>query len=265
MIVKRIRLFVNNNQLSKQIEQVLSSKLVNNGYELVNGECDLAIAIGGDGSFLRMVRQNNFDSSCFYIGINTGTLGFLQELDIQDIDVFIAYLNEGNYVYDYYDVQKTALFVGNKVSTETSLNEVVIRDSKLNAIGLQVYVEQQFLENYYGDGLLISTTIGSSAYNMSFGGSIVDFNLKTMQLTPIAPVTNHKYSNLKNSIVMPANKTITVVPNRNELLLTIDGENVVVQGVNRISISIEQDKIKSLKFKEVGLSHRISSKLLRNN
>ena len=262
MLIRKVKLFVNNNEKSKLAAQLLKTALTTSGYELVETACDLAIAVGGDGSFLSMVRKNSFDTGCYYIGVNTGTLGFLQELSTEDIDDFISYLNTKEYRYDYFDLQETTVVADNNQYEFTSLNEVVIRHVGLNALELKVLINGEFLESYVGDGLLVSTTIGSTAYNMSFGGSIVDFDLKTMQITPIAPLTNRKYHNLRNSLVVPTSKIITVIPNKKDLILTIDGENVDCTNVKEINIKVVDTKIKCLRFHTADISSRIASKLL---
>ena len=262
MTIKKIKLFVNKKEKSKEVASLFKTALVSNGYELVENDCDLAIAVGGDGSFLGMVRSNNFDPNCYYIGINTGTLGFLQELSFEDLDDFIKYLKGGEYRYDYFDIQKTTVDTETSQYNFTSLNEVVIRRIGLNALGLKVLINKEELENYVGDGVLVSTTIGSTAYNMSFGGSIVDFDLKTMQITPIAPITNRKYRNLRNSLVIPDNKVITILPSKSDLILTVDGENKELTKVKKIEIRIDETKIKCLRFHTAAISSRIASKLL---
>ena len=88
-MIKNIKIFPNNNELSYKISKELTKKLISKGYNIVEDNYDLAIAIGGDGSFLRMLKQNNYNSNIFYIGVNTGTLGFLQEIKPDELDSFI--------------------------------------------------------------------------------------------------------------------------------------------------------------------------------
>ena len=88
-LINKIKLFPNDNEKSKEIEELLKQRLELANFEIVDSKYDLAIAIGGDGSFLRMVKNNVFDSETYYVGVNAGTLGFLQEISIEDIDIFI--------------------------------------------------------------------------------------------------------------------------------------------------------------------------------
>ena len=82
---------INSNQVNKSVEtkKILTEKLTNAGFEVTYEFCqdaELIISIGGDGSFLRMIKENNFNSDIYYIGINAGTLGFAQEVSIDNID-----------------------------------------------------------------------------------------------------------------------------------------------------------------------------------
>ena len=95
--VKKIKIFSNNNDKSKEIYEITKMKLVDNGFELVDDNFDLGIAIGGDGSFLRMVKKCNFNSNILYVGINSGTLGFAQEVSVEEIDSFIEELKDNKY------------------------------------------------------------------------------------------------------------------------------------------------------------------------
>ena len=98
--IKCFRLFSNDNERSKVVEEKVRDKLVKNNFIEDKDNYDLAIAIGGDGSFLRMVKQTNFNSDVLYVGINAGTLGFAQEVSIDDIDDFIEELKNGSYKVD---------------------------------------------------------------------------------------------------------------------------------------------------------------------
>ena len=172
-IINKVKLFTNDNEQSKMIENNVKEVLLKNNFEIVGKDYDLAIAIGGDGSFLRMLKHNTFNSNIYYVGINAGTLGFLQEIKPSEVEEFIANLNNNNFDIEEVGIQETTINTGDANSTFYSLNEIVIRDKELNAIKMDVEIDNNKLETFVGDGLLISTSIGSTAYNLSFGGSIV--------------------------------------------------------------------------------------------
>ena len=96
--INKVKLFVNDNEKSNIVAKDLELELLKYGFKVVNrGAYDLAISIGGDGSFLRMVKETKFNEDIYYIGVNSGTLGFLQEIDIKDTVDFVKRLNSDEY------------------------------------------------------------------------------------------------------------------------------------------------------------------------
>ncbi len=221
--IKRIKLFVNETDKAKEVASILTLKLCENGFEITDDFFDLGIAVGGDGTFLRMVKQSNFDKEVFYVGINAGTLGFAQEIGVEEIDSFIDCLKTGKFFYEEIGIQEVEVQTEEGRDTFSSINEIVVREEELNAINLDIYVDEKLLENYVGDGILIATSFGSTAYNRSFGGSIVYNKFHTLQITPIAPLNNKKYQSLPNSVILPSDKEITLLPTQcNNFIITVE-------------------------------------------
>ena len=262
--IKRFKIFSNDNEKSKQVEKIVMDKLVQNGFIFDNKSFDLGIAIGGDGSFLRMVKQTNFNSDILYVGINAGTLGFAQKVSLDSIDDFIDELKNDNYKVGSIGVQETKVVTSMSDSNFYSLNEIVVRHKELNTIVLDVKIDDVVLERFIGDGLLVATSFGSTAYNLSFGGSIVYNTFHTLQLTPIAPLNNKSYRTLLNPVILPENKVITLIPvNSKELLITVDGENSFYSGVDRIETIVDKKRIKCLRRKDYDFSKKINEKFLK--
>lgn len=263
--LKRVKLFCNNNEKSLIIKNQVEQKLVENGFLLVDKDYELAIAIGGDGSFLRMVKETNFNSNILYVGINAGTLGFAQEVSIDKIDEFILDLKTNNYKIDTIGVQETKITTKESDSFFYSLNEIVLREKDLNTLISDIKIEDVFLEHFVGDGILISTSFGSTAYNLSFGGSIIYNTFHTLQITPIAPLNNKSYRNLLNSVVIPENKVITFVPNenKNNLLITVDGENNIYDNVLKVETYVNKKRINCFRNKDYDFAKKINEKFLK--
>lgn len=239
--IKRVKLFVNDNNKSKQVELNTREGLLREGFEIVeDNDFDLAIAIGGDGSFLRMVNESNFRQDAMYVGINAGTLGFAQDIRIDEVDDFIKSIKNNDYFYEEIGIEKVTIESSDGVDTFECLNEIVLREKELNVFEADVYVDDVLLENYTGDGLLISTSFGSTAYNLNYGGTIVDNIFDSLQITPIAPISNKTYHSLQNSVVIPATKKITIVPKieTNNMLVTTDGRNYYYNEVTKINTCI---------------------------
>ncbi len=261
--MKKVRLFINQNEFSKTVAEELTEHLYHHNFEIDEKKYEIAISIGGDGAFLRMVKETNFDPSIYYIGVHTGTLGFLPEVLPNELEEFVSYLEHGDYKINEIGVLETTVY-GKEKKKFIALNDIVVRDRDLNSLTLNVKLEGEFLEKFKGDGMLISTSIGSTAYNLSFGGSMVYFKLHTLQLTPIAPFNSSSYRNLQNSIVMPEYVPIDLEPdNKKDLIITVDGENYELKEVTKITSKVGDKKIKRLRYHNVPFGTVIREKFLR--
>ena len=263
--MKTVKLFVNDNETSKNVSKIVKEKLESANFQIVEDNYDLAIAIGGDGSFLRMIKSSNFNENCLYIGINAGTLGFAQEVNVEEIDKFILDLENNNYKIENIGIQEIEIKTPDTISKQLSLNEMIVRDMELNTANLKVLVEDVLLEDFVGDGLLLATSFGSTAYNLSFGGSIVYNTFHTLQLTPIAPLNNKSYRNLLNSVILPDNKEIVIKPcNRTKnLLITVDGDNNFYKNVDYVSSKVSGREIQILRMKDYNFIKKINDKFLK--
>ena len=242
--IKFVKLFPNNNKKSKEQAHTLQEKLEKNGFVIDNNKFSLAIAIGGDGSFIRMVKDCNFDDDIYYLGVNTGTLGFAQEIYPDEVDTFLERLKNEDYKIEEIGVEETKVKTKEGVLEFNSLNEILVRDKELNTIKLTIMIDEKRLENFVGDGILVSTSFGSSAYNLSFGGSIVYSDLHTMQITP-------------------ESRIVSLIPKElsNQLIITVDGENKSYNDVQKIEISVKK-KIKFVRMTEYDYTKKIHEKFL---
>ena len=263
--INKVKLFVNDNEKSNIVARDLELELNKYGFKVVNkGSYDLAISVGGDGSFLRMVKDTKFNESVYYIGVNSGTLGFLQEIDIKDTVDFVKRLNSDEYKIEEISVQETKVITEDKIYLFDSLNEIVVRNREFNVLRVPVYVDDELLENFSGDGLLISTSTGSTAYNMSFGGSIVYNTLSTLSITPIAPLNNKVYKTLFNSVIVPGDRVVTLKPDKEykDLFIQIDGVNKLIDNVIKVETKIDKKRIKCLRMNDFHFIKVINNKIL---
>lgn len=263
--ISRVKLFVNNNIKSRKAAKLISEVLKKKKFEVVDENFDLGIAVGGDGSFLRMIKSSDFDSDVFYVGVNAGTLGFAQDISIAEVSKFIDDLKKEKFTYEQIGIQEIKVTANNSITNFYSLNEIVVRDEELNTTSLDVYVDDVLLEKYTGDGLLVATSFGSTAYNLSFGGSVVYNTFDTLQITPIAPLNNKSYHSLINSVIIPSSKIIKLVPSRNkgDLIITIDGDNNFYNNVSKIETHMNQKSIKVIRKEDYNFIQKINDKFIK--
>ena len=178
----------NSNSLKTKEELIKISQELK--MEITNeiSECDLIISIGGDGTFLKSARV-----SCEkpFIGIHTGTLGFLTEVDPKNIrQALNEILNEN------YHIEERMMLEGEIIRKDgeteripEALNEIGISKNIIGVMRFDVLVNEKIINSYTANGILVCTPTGSTAYNLSCGGPIVDPTAQILTLTPIAPHT----------------------------------------------------------------------------
>lgn len=164
------------------------------------------LVLGGDGTLIRAAAAL-VKSRLPLIGVNLGTLGYLCELEEKDVFAAVDKLMEDDYMVEErmmlggYGIRK-----GKILPAEIALNDVVIhRTGALSVVNLIVYVNGEYLNTFRADGIIISTPTGSTGYNMSAGGPIVDPKAQMMLITPI---NDHNLSS--KSIVISADEEVTV-------------------------------------------------------
>ena len=154
------------------------------------------ISIGGDGTFLsKVAKYRELDTE--FIGINLGSIGFLNEITLDDLEKDLSQLVSGS--YDTIDRTQLQCEVFNKdgelKGSSVCLNDVIIvRGAKPHITTLVLSIDGQIIERFRGDGLVVSTATGSSAYSLSAGGPILMPNMKDIIVTPICSHTLNGYT-----------------------------------------------------------------------
>lgn len=264
---KKIFIYSNHNTSSLGTKQILRKKLDSPGFEVLeeyHPETDLVVVIGGDGTFLEAVHKYDFPQQPL-IGINTGHLGFFEEIMPRQIDDFIFYYKQENYKLQPLDtVQMTVLSQDGKEEI-TALNEIIIREANLHNVHLNLSIGGEFIERFSGDGLLIATSSGSTAHNYSLGGSIVDPRLNLLQVTPIAPMNTTAYRAFTSSILLPSDLTLGIIPDMGDsphLKIIRDGEPRNYECVKEIRVEIADRKLKLMRFEGYDFWTKVKDKFL---
>lgn len=248
---KVINIAANYDSYTLEIKQKLIEILKDNGYKYYDGFCDegeLNITIGGDGAFLRGVRESKFSSTPF-IGINTGTLGFYPEIAPENLESFIQDYKSGNYTVNTVNLIESEIFAAGRSEKIYAVNDIILKRKDMKTIHLDVVIASNHLEKISGDGLIISSPLGSSAYNKSAGGSLVYPSLKTLQITPLSPIISNAYRCLDCSIIVPPEFEISIYPERKEdyyVALLADGEIFEYDEIEYVHFRTSKKVIKRL-------------------
>ena len=196
------------------VEQVEPDQIATNA--------DLILVLGGDGTMIAAARLMG-DAEVPVLGINYGGLGYLAEFRIEELYSALESILEGRYRLDPRVMLDVELVRGDEsVTRNRVLNDVVINKSALaRIIEIEAYLNQQFVNSFRADGLIVSTPTGSTAYNLSAGGPVIFPSMNAVVITPICPFT------LSNRpIVVPdgAEIVLHLKTDHEDVALTLDGQ-----------------------------------------
>ncbi|MDY2959649.1 MAG: NAD(+)/NADH kinase [Hornefia sp.] len=264
---KVISIYSNNKGTSPEIEAIVTEKLEKLGFKVTEGLCpnaDLLVCIGGDGTFFDAIHKCKYPSIPI-IGINTGHLGFFQDVSPDKIDEFIDCCISGNYTIQQLSLIKASVKTSHGEFAHCCLNETTIRSNNFRSIHLDIYVDEKIIECCNCDGMVLATPTGSTAFNYSLGGSIIDPRLDLIQITPIAPMNNTAYRTLSSSIILPSYAPLKLVPameRDTSLCIIRDGYKNEYTDVREITISTSDKKINLIRSKDFDFWSKVNSKLL---
>ncbi|WP_419749972.1 NAD(+)/NADH kinase [Terrisporobacter petrolearius] len=260
---------INSNKVQKSLEtrDILHKKLIEVGFDVdyeYNPKAELIISIGGDGCFLQTIRDYNIPSIPL-AGINTGHLGFFPDITPKDIDAFIQSYLEEDYVTQELPLLETKVATNHGCFNIFGINEAVVKGDKSRTIHLKLDINNKRVQNFSGDGLIISTSAGSTAYNYAVGGSIVDTSLNVIQVAPISPINTNAYRCFSSSIICSHDSVVNVSPEcefENSTLVVVDGLEYNFNEIDNISLSISDRKIKLLRTSNYEFWSRVCEKFL---
>jgi NAD+ kinase len=196
---------------------------------------DLILVLGGDGTMIATARMLG-DSEVPVIGVNYGGLGYLAEFRIDELFTALEAILAGDYKLEQRVMLAVELRRGDELVTKNRvLNDVVMNKSALaRIIQIETYLNEQFVNSFRADGLIVSTPTGSTAYNLSAGGPIIFPTMNTVVITPICPFT------LSNRpIVVPDDSVIEIrlLTEKEDVALTLDGQvGFPIQARDRVII-----------------------------
>ena len=182
---------------------------------------DFLVSLGGDGTLLSLVRRS-YGTNKPVLGINAGNLGFLADITIEDVDNFLNQL-----MMDEYRIDDRMMIEGfiqksdGKKEEFYAFNDVVItRDVISKMVSIDAFINDEWFNTYRGDGLIVSTPTGSTAYNLASGGPIIYPLTKAFIMTPICP-----HSLTQRPLVVPVDFGIGLSSNQSSVVATIDGQD----------------------------------------
>ncbi len=230
-----------------------------NSYETLKNKADFLLSIGGDGTLLKAVTYVR-DSDISILGINTGRLGFISSVSAGQIDDSITDILKGHYKIN----ERTLLELSTNKSlfkdNNFALNEVAVSKKDTSSmIRIDTYVDDEFLNTYWADGLVISTPTGSTGYSLSCGGPIIMPGTNNIIITPNAP------HNLNvRPIVIDDNSVIKLkVEDRDQLaMVSLDSRSRAFDSDTELTIQKAKFKTKLIQPQNNSFISTITNKLM---
>jgi|BioPla2DNA2_1021312.scaffolds.fasta_scaffold17628_2 NAD+ kinase len=229
--------------------------------DLINSQpIDYLFSLGGDGTFLdaaNLIKNSNIP----IVGINTGRIGFLTGINKTNFEESFSLLEKGDY-----EIEERILLMLSHSDIPTAprvhyaLNDITIRPCVDNTINtIHVWVNEEKVNTYWADGLIVATPTGSTAYSLSCGGPIIVPSVNVLIITPIA-----SHSLAVRPIVIPDDSIIKIiVENRNEKFsLALDSYQISLQNPVELTITKGNYTIKTVRFPSADFYSVIREKLL---
>jgi NAD+ kinase len=203
-------------------------------------DCDFVIAVGGDGTFL-MASSIIYDFNIPLLGINLGGLGFLTDIRKEEIRRIFTELNDGNY-----RLQERFFIRANFRDKENvALNDVVFSSTDIRVIDLDIYINDSFVTQLSGDGLIVATPTGSTAYSLSSGGPILEPDAEVFVITPISP-----HALTFRPLVVNQESQI-LIKTKEKCQLIFDGQRLLTLNAGEeVSVGKNLNPLKVVKFED---------------
>ncbi|TLS39103.1 NAD kinase [Pseudalkalibacillus caeni] len=261
---RNLYFFYRNDTIESDEIETLFDLAEKNGFKLVSDDKDANIiaSIGGDGEFLQAVRKTGFRDDCLYVGISTGQLGFYCDFAINDKEGMVeATMNSQIEVRRYPAIEV-------KVNNESAfycLNECSIRSSLIKTFVMDVFIDDFHFETFRGDGLIVATPTGSTAYNKSVHGAVVDPKIPCLQVSELASLNNNRYRTLGSPFVLSDERSLTlkVVQDGNDYpVIGFDNEALSSRHCKQLDIKVADRRIKTVKLKNNSFWHKVQRSFL---
>ncbi len=238
-----------------------------NSYDIISYKfrdlLDLIIVLGGDGTILSVARGINGKLDVPILGINIGNLGFLSSVEFSDIDKAFQKLKDGNYTSEKRMLLTCDFSIEKVINESLALNDIVIaRGSLSRMIRFDIYIDGKRYYNYKGDGLIIATPTGSTAYSFSAGGPFVYPTVDAITLTPICAHTTGIQPIVLNS---NSNIEVRIKSNNDEINVIFDGQSTITH-IDEVIVRIKKAKeyAKIILFDDYDYFKVLRAKIINN-
>lgn len=244
-------------ELSEQLDKKITSELVKHDFVRDDENPETVIVVGGDGTFIYAVHEYiDCLKDVRFFGLHTGTLGFYSDYQDSDLDEFLDVLinHKGK------EVELSVLRAEVNDKRYYGLNEIRVENAARTQV-MDVYVNDIQLETFRGTGMCVCTQLGSTAYNRSLGGAVIQEGLDLIEMAEISGIHHSKYRSLDAPFVLKSDSIIRFeAESFDGALLGVDSDVYPLDGSNKVEIKIcSARKIRILTSKKVSYFDRLKT------
>lgn len=248
--MQRILIHTNLNPKSKAVKYELEKLLYKHRIQVVSSAPDAVVVIGGDGTVLTGIRKYHHLKVPF-IGIDTGTLGFLDAIMPEALGSILDVFRLKNYKRVYYPLisVRMSTFYGEEI-VDHAFNEVIIKHYEPRLMQTKLYINSKPFNHFTGDGFIVSTPIGATGYAIWAGGAVLHPDVGAYQITPLAPNDNSVNRPLTSSMVIPNDAELdfrVVNAQKRKVMVACDGVRITDEYIQDIHIALLQDQVEILR------------------
>lgn len=252
--MKKFGIVAKKDDCSIKIERKIKEELIHNGWIDTKEDPELIICIGGDGTFLHAIHKYMDKlNQCSFLAIHTGTLGFFTDYTADEVDLCISdILNKKPSIKD-----KKLLEIEYLNKKYYAVNEMRI-ENVIRTQFLEVDIDNKYFETFRGTGMCVSTQSGSTAYNRSLSGAVIEEGLELLQLQEITGIHHKKYSSLGVPYIMKSDRKIEFKSNNFDgAILCYDHQYIHLEGNNPVKICLSDKTFKIAEYREIDYLDRI--------
>jgi len=255
----RLEKIFNKYEIDVTIESISGAMIGIMGMDFENlcQKCDVLVTLGGDGTLISAIRRS-FKHEVPVFGVYAGNLGFLADINLEELDDFVSHMVAGEYRVDERSILEAKFYEDGNEVTLYAFNDIVItRRSVSNMIHIETLVDSKAFNTYYGDGVIVSTPTGSTAYNLSAGGPVLFPLTDVFALTPICP-----HSLTQRPVVLPGKFSIEMKTPQDRALVIIDGQDKhELEAGKSIHIQLARKRVKLIHREEFNYFDVLKEKL----
>lgn len=242
--MKRILIHSNTKPISVEVKDKLAKLLVADHKVIVDDNPDVIVVIGGDGTMLSAIRKHRHLKKPF-VGIDTGTLGFLTTIMPDHLEKIYGVLDSKNYRVNRYPLLKVKVkTIHGDILSDLAFNEILIKHEEPKLMEAKLYLNETPFNYFTGDGLIVSTPMGATGYAIWAGGAVIHSDIPVYQITPLTPNDNSVNRPLKSTMIVPEETKLHVAiqkASKRKVIVACDGIRISDEYIEDIDVEIDKD------------------------